>query len=400
MSTRRADFAVIGGGIVGLAAARRLLQNSPRRTAFVFEKEPSLAFHQTGRNSGVIHSGIYYAPGSAKARLCVDGARRMVEFCRERGIAHDICGKIVVATHDGELPALAELARRAQANGVPGLREVDADGIRQFEPHCSGVKALHVPGTGIVDFAGVARAFADDIAAQDGAIHTNCMVQHLQRFGNEWILQTTQGEFRAGVLLNCGGLFSDRLARAAGAPTALKIVPFRGEYYELKPERAGLVKNLIYPVPDARFPFLGVHFTRRIGGGVECGPNAVLAWKREGYSKLSFSPRDSLETLGFGGFWRMAARHWKTGFGEMHRSVSKSAFVRALQKLIPELRSEDLQPGGAGVRAQAVLGDGTLVNDFQFARSDGALHVLNAPSPAATASLAIADEIAREIQTA
>jgi len=397
VTAKRADFAVIGGGIVGLAAARRLLQDSPRRSGFVFEKEPSLAFHQTGRNSGVIHSGLYYAPGSKKATLCVEGAQRMIAFCRERGIDHDICGKLVVATNESELPALMELARRAQANGVPGLRELDALAFRQIEPHCAGVKALHVPGTGIVDFAGVARAFAEDITVNGGTIHTHCMVQHLQRKQNEWILQTPQGEFRAGTLLNCGGLFSDRLARAAGAPTALKIVPFRGEYYELKPERSELVRNLIYPVPDARFPFLGVHFTRRIGGGVECGPNAVLAWKREGYSRLSFSPRDSVETLGFGGFWRMAAKHWKTGVGEMHRSFSKAAFVRALQKLVPDLRADDIHPGSAGVRAQAVLADGSLVNDFQFARSEGALHVLNAPSPAATASLAIADEIAREI---
>lgn len=393
----RVDFAVIGGGIVGLAAARRLLQNSPGRSVCVFEKEASVAQHQTGRNSGVIHSGIYYAPGSAKARLCVDGARRMVEFCRERGIAHDICGKLIVATDASELPALAELTRRAQANGVPDLRELEPAAFREIEPHCAGVKALHVPGTGIVDFSGVARAFAADIVKSGGEIHTNCAIRFLQRAGTEWILQTPQGEFRAGMLLNCGGLFSDRLARSAGAATDLKIIPFRGEYYELKPTRTSLVRNLIYPVPDARFPFLGVHFTRRIGGGVECGPNAVLAWKREGYSRIAFSARDSVETLGFGGFWRMAARHWKTGIGEVHRSLSKSAFVRALQKLLPEIRADDLQPGGAGVRAQAVLSDGSLASDFHFARSDGALHVLNAPSPAATASLAIADEIVREV---
>jgi len=389
------DIAVIGGGIVGLATALKLLERMPGRKVCVLEKERELAAHQTGNNSGVIHSGLYYKPGSAKARTCVEGARRMVEFCKQHGIAHEICGKVVVATSEQELPALAELLRRGQANGVPGIAEIGPERIREIEPHASGIKGLWVPGTGIVDYAAVSRKYAELIAAAGGEVRTETKLTGVRRMPDgKQVLLTSRGDVAARLLINCGGLHSDRVARIAGAKPDVKIVPFRGEYYKLRPEHEHLVKGLIYPVPDPRFPFLGVHFTRMIGGGVECGPNAVLALKREGYTRTSFSLRDSFETLTYPAFWRLAFRFWRTGLGEMYRSFSKAAFVRALQKLLPDIRAEHLEPGGAGVRAQALASDGALVDDFRIVRTEHAIHVLNAPSPAATASLCIGEQIA------
>ncbi len=389
------DIAIVGGGIVGLAAGLALVNRKPGTKICILEKERELGAHQTGNNSGVIHSGLYYKPGSAKAKTCVDGARRMVAFCKEHGIAHEICGKIVVATCESELPALAELYRRGVANGVAGIEEIGAERIREIEPHAAGIKALWVPSTGIVDYPAVARKYGALIAAKGGVVQTGVKVTGIHRnkdFGET--LVTSAGEIQAKQIINCAGLHSDRVARLSGAKPDAKIVPFRGEYYTLKPEAEHLVKGLIYPVPDARFPFLGVHFTRMILGGVEAGPNAVLALKREGYGKFSFNLRDAAESLTYPGFWRLAFKYWRTGIGEIARSFSKAACVKALQKLVPEIQAADLEEGGAGVRAQALLNDGTMVDDFRIVREEGAIHVLNAPSPAATASLAIGEQIA------
>ena len=386
------DVAVIGGGIVGLVSALRLADRG--RTVVVLEKEASLAAHQTGHNSGVIHSGLYYKPGSEKARLCVEGARLLVEFCERYGIPHAICGKVVVATSGKELPALAELARRGRENGVAGLEEIGPERLREIEPHASGIAALRVPGTGIVDYAAVTRKYAELVVAAGGAVRTGARVKGIDTRGSEVRLLTEAGEFLARRVVSCGGLQADRLARLEGADPDALVVPFRGEYYRLVPSRESLVKGLIYPVPDPRFPFLGVHFTRMIAGGVEAGPNAVLALKREGYSKTSFSARDTWETLTFPGFWRMARRHWKMEVGEVVRSFLKPAFVRSLQKLVPEIRGEDLEVGGSGVRAQSLLPSGALEDDFHILDRGKVIHVLNAPSPAATASLAIGSRIA------
>jgi L-2-hydroxyglutarate oxidase LhgO len=391
------EVIVVGGGIVGLATGLKLLERKPGLKLCVIEKEKELAAHQTGNNSGVIHSGLYYKPGSSKAKTCVEGARRMVEFCQQHKIPHEVCGKVVVATSEAELPALAELLRRGQANGVPDIEEIGPERLREIEPHTSGIRALWVPGTGITDYAAVCRKYAELITAAGGSVRTGARVLGIRQqngTGAEQIIGTSAGDFSTKLLVNCGGLHSDRIARLGGAKPEAKIVPFRGEYYKLFPASKHLVKGLIYPVPDPRFPFLGVHFTRMIDGGVECGPNAVLAFKREGYTRTSFSLRDTFETLTYPGFWRMAFKYWRMGLGEMHRSFSKPAFVRALQKLLPEIKSADLEDGGAGVRAQALLPTGAMVDDFQIVRKAGAVHVLNAPSPAATASLCIGEQIA------
>jgi L-2-hydroxyglutarate oxidase len=394
------DIVIIGGGIVGLATGLKILERDPAKKICVLEKENEVGAHQTGNNSGVIHSGLYYKPGSSKAKTCVEGARRMVEFCKTHGIAHDICGKVVVATSEAELPALAELLRRGQANGVPGILEIGPERLREIEPHVAGIKALWVPGTGIVDYPAVTRKYAELITKAGGTVRTGTRATKIQRTSDgEELISTNTGEIRAKQIVNCCGLHSDRVARMGGANPGAKIVPFRGEYYKLAPASHHLVKGLIYPVPDPRFPFLGVHFTRMIAGGVEAGPNAVLALKREGYTRLSFSPGDALDTFTYSGFWRMAAKYWRTGFGEFHRSFSKAAFVRALQKLIPEIQAKDLEDGGAGVRAQALLPDGAMVDDFKIVREAGAIHVLNAPSPAATASLCIGEQIAEMTRT-
>jgi L-2-hydroxyglutarate oxidase len=387
------DIAVIGGGIVGMATALAL--SADRRLKLtVLEAEGRLAAHQTGHNSGVIHSGLYYKPGSAKARLCAEGREQMYRFCRENGIAHDRCGKLVVATDAAELPALAELERRGKANGLQGIVRLDGAALRDHEPHVRGVAGLLVPETGIVDYKGVTRAFAARVESAGGAVRLDARVLACRPDASRLVLSTTAGEVFCRALINCGGLQADRVARLCGVEPGLQIVPFRGEYYELVPERCSLVRNLIYPVPDPRFPFLGVHFTRMIGGGVEAGPNAVLAFRREGYRLSDVSLRDLAEMARFGGFWRMALRFWRTGLSEFHRSLSQRLFWRSLRRLVPELRFHDIRPAGSGVRAQAVLPSGDLADDFRIVQAERMVHVLNAPSPAATASIAIGRSIA------
>ncbi|MGD0987869.1 MAG: L-2-hydroxyglutarate oxidase [Candidatus Sulfotelmatobacter sp.] len=389
MSDSRCDVTVVGGGIVGLAVALEITRRFPRLRLFVLEKEDRVGQHQSGHNSGVIHSGIYYKPGSLKAKLCVAGARAMVEFCREQGLPHQVCGKVIVATREKERSGLEELRRRGEANGLVGLRSIGPDELREIEPHASGLRALVVPSTGITDYSIVCGKYAELIAARGGTILTSHAVIGLQRLSNEIVIETNRGTFFAKSLINCAGLFSDRVSRMAGDDPTVIIVPFRGEYYNLIPERASLVRTLIYPVPDPRFPFLGVHFTRRVGGSVDAGPNAVLAFRREGYHRMDFNLRDVSSSLTFPGFWRMAARNWRSGLDEFHRSFSKSTFVHSLQRLVPEVTAADLVPGGSGVRAQALTRAGALVDDFSFVPSRRMLHVLNVPSPAATASLVI-----------
>ena len=393
------DMAVVGGGIVGLATAYRWTQTYPNDRVLLLEKESGLAAHQTGNNSGVLHSGLYYRPGSAKARTCVAGKNAIQEFCTEHGVPFEICGKIVVATDPSEFPALEELHRRGTANGVPGLRLIGPEEIHEIEPHAAGLRALHVPGSGIIDFKRVCGKLAELVEEARGEVRTGTRVLRLRDEGNDVVLETSGGSFRTSHVIGCAGLHSDRLARSQGAAPGAKIIPFRGEYYELVPERRHLVRALIYPVPDARFPFLGVHFTRMIDGSVEAGPNAVLALAREGYRKSQVNLRDLTETLTYPGFWRLATHHWRMGWGETVRSFSTKAFARALARLVPDLREEDIVPSGAGVRAQALEPGGKLVDDFLVVGKGRALHVCNAPSPAATASLAIADEIVRRAAT-
>ncbi len=387
------DMTIVGAGIVGLATAMRLKQQRPGLRVAVIEKETAVGRHQTGHNSGVIHSGIYYRPGSLKARLCVSGARELVAFCAEHGVPHEICGKVVVATAEEEMPLLVELHRRGTANGVPGMRLLGADEVREIEPHVSCMRGMAVPTTGIVDFSAVAEAYRRVLEELGGAVLVGRQLIGVLGRPGALVLETNRGEIETRGLINCAGLHSDRVARLCGLDPGCRIVPFRGEYYQIRKDRAGLVKSLIYPVPDPRFPFLGVHFTRMIDGKVEAGPNAVLAYAREGYSKAVVSGREMAEIVSYLGFWRLALRYWKPGFHEMARSYSKHLFVRALQRLIPEIEAGDLAPGGAGVRAQALAADGRLLDDFHILRSQRTLHVLNAPSPAATSSLAIADHI-------
>ena len=395
MAENKFDLIIIGGGIVGLATAMEVTRRFPALRLAVLEKEAALAAHQSGHNSGVIHSGLYYRPGSLKASLCVAGAAAMVAFCREHGIAHEICGKVVVATQERELPGLQELLRRGTANGVAGLTMIGPERLRELEPHAAGIRALHVPATGITDYAAVTRKYAEIVAAANGTVLTGTEVLGIVRGSGEVVVQTTRGDYRAGLLVNCAGLYSDRISRMAGAETEVRIIPFRGEYYEIAAARRSLVRGLIYPVPDPDLPFLGVHFTRRVDGSIEAGPNAVLALRREGYRKTDVSLGELGQAMSFGGFWRMARRFWKVGAGEYYRSFHKPAFVKALQRLVPELQSDDLAAGGAGVRAQAVDRNGKMVDDFRFAVSERAIHVVNVPSPAATASLVIGREIVK-----
>jgi L-2-hydroxyglutarate oxidase len=352
-----------------------------------------VARHQSGHNSGVIHSGIYYKPGSLKAKLCVEGAAAMAAFCREHAIPVEICGKIIVAITAEEIPRLQGLLERGQANGIAGLKLLDEAEAREIEPHCGGAGWLHVPGTGITDYVAVCQKYAELIVAQGGTVSTGTEITGIERSNGETVLETSRGPLSTKYVINCAGLHSDRVSRMAGEKTEVTIVPFRGEYYDLVPGREHLVRGLIYPVPDLRFPFLGVHFTRRIGGGVDAGPNAVLAFKREGYRRTDFSLQDAATTFAYSGFWQMAAKYWRSGAGEFYRSFYKPAFVRALQTLLPEIASSDLVADGAGVRATAVSRDGLLVDDFQFLCSRNMLHVWNVVSPAATASLPIGREI-------
>ncbi|GAB4328621.1 MAG: L-2-hydroxyglutarate oxidase [Calditrichia bacterium] len=393
MSSNIYDVAVIGGGIVGTATAMALSANRSI-SIVILEAENKLAAHQTGNNSGVIHSGLYYKPGSLKARNCVSGREKLYEFCKKYDIPHDNCGKVVVATAEEEIPRLKNLYERGQQNGLEGLKWLEPEEIKEYEPHVAGIAGLFVPQTGIVDYNAVTEKYAELVREKGGEVKLNCRLIGFRKDNQSLVLETTQGEIRAKNLVNCAGLQSDRVAKMCGVEPGLKIVPFRGEYYEIKKEKQYLVKNLIYPVPDPQFPFLGVHFTRMIHGGVEAGPNAVLAFKREGYTKTSISVKDSLETLFYSGFFHLAKKHWKMGFGEMYRSFVKSAFVKALQRLIPELQEEDVTPGGAGVRAQALEPNGFLVDDFKLVEAPHMVHVLNAPSPAATASISIGETIA------
>ncbi len=389
MTDSRCDIVIIGGGIVGLAVALEITKRFPRLRLLLLEKEDRVGQHQSSHNSGVIHSGVYYKPGSQKARLCVEGARAMIEFCRAHDIPHQVCGKVIVAIRQEEFPRLEELRRRGEVNGLTGLQMIGPEQLREIEPYASGLRALVVPSTGITDYALVCEKYAELIRAQGGTILTSTAVTGLRHLSSEVVVETSGPSFSTNYLINCAGLFSDRIAGMAGGRPDVIIVPFRGEYYDLISQRSSLVRALIYPVPDPRFPFLGVHFTRRVSGTVDAGPNAVLAFRREGYRRTDFNLHDLASSLAFPGFWRMAAKHWRSGLDEFHRSFSKPAFVRALQRLLPELRAEDLIPGGSGVRAQALQRDGTLVDDFQFVPSGRMLHVLNVPSPAATASLVI-----------
>jgi len=395
MTSDRYDVIVIGGGIIGLAVALQAGIHFPHLRIAVLEKEIGVGRHQSRHNSGVIHSGIYYKPGSLKAKLCVEGARSMLQFCAEQRLPHKVCGKLIVATQEPELASLEELYRRGQANRVPGARLLSSEELREFEPHAKGLRALLVPGTGVTDYASVCEKYAQIAAGNGASIFTSARVTAVRRFPGEIAIETSRGSFLAKSLINCGGLFSDRIARMAGEKASAIIAPFRGEYYDLVPERSFLVRGLIYPVPDPTFPFLGVHFTRRIEGRVDAGPNAVLALRREGYHRADWSIRDLGSLLRFSGFWRMAAKHWRAGWVEFQRSTFKPALVRALQRLVPGVREEDLVPGDSGVRAQALARDGMLVDDFQFATSKNMLHVLNVPSPAATASLSIGTYVAK-----
>ncbi len=393
MADRETEVLVIGAGIVGLATALEAIRRFPGVRIIVVEKENRVAAHQIGHNSGVIHSGIYYKTGSLKARNCVAGAASMKRFCQEHGVAYEECGKLVVATTSEEVPRLEALHERGNGNGVPGLRMMQRDEFREIEPHCEGLRALHVPSTGIVDYTAVAQKYAELIALAGGEVVCNAKVVGLREDNGANVVETQAGAFRAEYVINCAGLYSDSIARMAGVETNLEIVPFRGEYYEVRAERRSLIKNLIYPVPDPRFPFLGVHFTRRVNGSVEAGPNALLAFRREGYTGTAPDLGEAMDTLRFPGFWKMARRYWRKGIAEQYRSWVKSAFVKALQKMVPELQDSDLTQGGSGVRAQAVDANGNLVDDFHFIHSDNIVHVCNVPSPAATASLEIGREI-------
>ena len=390
------DFAVIGGGIVGLSTARALLEHHPGARLVVLEKERGWARHQTGHNSGVIHSGIYYKPGSLKARFCREGAQALVAFCRDRGIDYEICGKVIIAVEAGEMPLLDNLYERGLKNDLEVVK-IGSEELKEIEPHASGLAAINVPSTGIVDFAKVAEAFAALVKEKGGQLRAGTEVKAISETDRAVVMRTNKGTFRARALVNCAGLHSDRVARLCGVDPGTKVVPFRGEYYELKPEKRYLVKNLIYPVPNPDFPFLGVHFTRSIEGVVEAGPNAVLGLAREGYKKTDFDFRDVIEELTYPALWRLARANWRTGIREIHRSLSKKAFVRGLKKLVPEIEERDIVPIPAGVRAQALKDDGALVDDFLIAEGKNSVHVLNAPSPAATASIPIGEEIARRV---
>jgi L-2-hydroxyglutarate oxidase len=396
---KKYDLVVVGGGIVGVATAMTLRRRYPELSVTIVEAEKGVAAHQTGHNSGVLHSGIYYKPGSDKARNCRTGKAMMEQFCTEHSVPWDRCGKVVVATSEEEIPRLERIAERATANGVQ-FKRIDPAELRELEPSVSGLAALHVPETGIVNYRRVCQEMARQVETSGGRVQLEFEVANIRATGSCLEVTSRRGEtIQAGRMINCAGLQSDRVCRMAGGHTDLRVVPFRGEYYELAEGRHSLCRNLIYPVPDPSFPFLGVHFTRMIDGGVECGPNAVFALSRSGYRWLDVSPRDLWDSLGFKGFRSLAAKHWRMGMGEIHRSLSKQAFVNALQKLIPSIQASDLIPGRAGVRAQAVTPEGNLFDDFLIEHSERAIHVLNAPSPAATASLAIAEQIVDRLTT-
>lgn len=396
------DISIIGGGIIGLAVAYRLAQDHPDLRLAVLEKEVELARHQTGHNSGVIHSGIYYRPGSVKALTCVKGRQALLEFCDRHGIHYDLRGKVIVATSEDDLPRLEELHRKAQANGVPGIEMIGPERLREIEPHCRGLRALHVPGTGIIDFTHVAEQYAALFRAAGGAVLTSCEVKGIRHTSGCFVIETSNNPLETRFIINSAGLFVDRVAAMTpgfdprhppGLAEAVRIIPFRGEYHRIKEEKHYLVKGLIYPVPDPRFPFLGVHYTPTVHGHLEVGPNAVLAFAREGYRQTDVKLQDLCGIFSFKGFWAMARKYWKTSLPELRRSFDKRAFTRALQQLVPEIEADDLVYSGAGVRAQAVSASGALIDDFLIAHSGRAVHVLNAPSPGATSSLGIAEKV-------
>lgn len=382
----RTDVIVLGGGIVGLATAYRISQRFPDKTIRLIEKEATLAFHQTGRNSGVLHSGIYYKPGTLRATNCRTGKQAMEAFCAEHGIAYEICGKVIVAVSESELPNLQRIYERGQANGVR-CEVIGAERLKEIEPHVAGVKAIHVPEAGIVDYVGVCEKLGELLRKHGAELNLSTKVVGMRSMSNGMVVSTNRGDFECGYVVNCTGLFADRVTKLSGQTPDAQVVPFRGEYFELHKDAEHLCRALIYPVPDPKFPFLGVHFTKMVKGGVECGPNAVLAFAREGYTKSVINLRDLAESLTYSGFLKMASRHWRTGCGEMWRSFSKAAFVKALQRLIPEIRSEHLDAAPAGVRAQALGRDGNLLDDFLIQSTDRVVNIINAPSPAATAAL-------------
>ncbi|PEC50931.1 L-2-hydroxyglutarate oxidase [Bacillus sp. AFS077874] len=390
------DFAIVGGGIIGLSTGIALTKRFPNAKILVLEKELEWAAHQTKHNSGVIHSGIYYKPGSFKAKFARDGSKSMIEFCQEHGIEHEICGKVIVATKKEEVPLLNNLYARGLANGLE-ISKIRSEELFEIEPHVNGLVAIRVPMAGIVNYKQVSNKFASIIVQNGGDLRLGIKVSKIMETSTGVEIETSNGSFLASFLINCAGLQSDRVAQSGGMKTDMKIIPFRGEYYQLKPEKQHLVKHLIYPVPNPNFPFLGVHFTRMIGGHVEAGPNAVLSFKREGYHKTDFNLKDFTEVLAYPGFWKIAAKYWKEGMEEMVRSFSKKAFVRSLQQLIPEIQAEDLEVAPAGIRAQALKADGTLVDDFHLIEGKNCIHVCNAPSPAATASIQIGKAIADRV---
>ncbi|MDR3691634.1 MAG: L-2-hydroxyglutarate oxidase [Fimbriimonas sp.] len=395
---RSSNVVFIGGGIVGLSAAFKFSDRFPDKKITLLEKENEICLHQTGRNSGVIHSGIYYKPGSLKAKTCRTGKAQLEAFCEEHGIKYERCGKVIVAVDPSQIERLENIQRRGIDNGIP-CELIGKERLNELEPHAAGVKAIHVPETGIVDYVGMCQTLASILRERGNEIVLNAKVLSAKETAGEVVVESTQGAYTTALMVNCAGLHSDRLVKNSGQKPTAKIVPFRGEYFELKPAAEHLCKNLIYPVPDPSFPFLGVHFTRMVLGGVECGPNAVLALAREGYRKTDLSISDLFETLGYSGFRKLATKHLKMGMQEMMRSASKSLFVKSLQELIPEIRSQDIVPAPSGIRAQAVLADGSLVDDFSFIETDRIVHVVNAPSPAATASLAIGDHVVEHLAT-
>ena len=395
------DFTIVGAGIVGLSTAYKLSKAYPDATILVLEKENKVAAHQTGNNSGVIHSGIYYKPNSYRAKNCVDGRHQLVDFCESHDVAYEICGKVIVATEEEELPRLQTIFETGQTNKIEGIRKIDRKELKEIEPYAEGIQAIYVPCSGIVDFVGVCEKEKELIEKKNGTVKLNQKVENINRTKNgAVVIQTTNNTFKSKYVINCAGLYSDRVAESAGIRNDIQIVPFRGEYYELTEEAQHMVNGLIYPMPNPEFPFLGVHFTKMVLGGVECGPNAVFAFKREGYTKLSFDLQETIETVNFPGFWKLAKEHWRMGLDEYYRSFSKKAFVKGLQKLIPSILPSDLKPAPAGVRAMALRPNGDIIDDFQFATTDREIHVLNAPSPAATAGLAIGDEIVSRAQKA
>ncbi len=398
MSSNKYDFTVVGAGIVGLSAAYKLSKKYPDAKIVVLEKEDKVAAHQTGKNSGVIHSGIYYQPGSYKAKNCIDGRHQLVSFCQENDVSIDVCGKVIVATEEEELPRLEKIYNRGQENQIEGLKRIDSSQLKELEPHCAGIEALHVPCAGIVDYSGMCQKLSERIIESEGAVIFGEKVIAINTGKKDLTVKTEKNEYKTSYLINCAGLYCDHVAKSAGVKSPIRIIPFKGEYYDLKPDAEYLVNNLIYPLPHKDFPFLGVHFTRMALGGIECGPNAVPVLKREGYKKLSFDMQEALEILDFSGFWKLSMKHWRMGLDEYKRSLSKSQFVKGLQKLIPEIREHHLKVAPSGVRAMALKTNGEILDDFYFEVADRQIHVLNAPSPAATAGLAIGDEIVNKME--